>query len=82
MYIRPRIVHYRGMTTPTTTTVELGALEVGDVVLRPFFGSLETIVAIEPRTPRARRYLTLRFASGNEWTNVREYRMQIVGGAR
>jgi hypothetical protein len=55
----------------------LSELTPGDTVLRPFFGTTEVVKLVRPRTPRARKYFTVEFESGESWTNDATYLFEV-----
>lgn len=58
--------------------IALGALKVGDRVIRPHHDDeVVTVAAITPRTPKAISYFTLAWEEGGDWTHHVDYLLHV-----
>lgn len=71
---------FHGEQFPATEPITLGDVRVGDRVIRPHFGTVETVATIgrDPyRGPRT-RFLCMTYESGESWTNTADYPIERV----
>lgn len=59
----------------------LGSLEPGDQIVRPFTDQTVVVALVRPRTQRARRYVTVEFTDGTDWSHAADYAVEMAAGA-
>lgn len=55
------------------TRVAISDLKPGDRVVRPHHDEVVTVALVRPRTPRARKYLTVEWTEGESWSAEGSY---------